>query len=31
LVKQVADHRFSSFKNYFMEDDSVIKIDRFQW
>ena len=31
LVKEIADYRFSSFRNYFMEDDSVIKIDRFQW
>jgi putative transposase len=31
LVKDVQDYRFSSFANYFMEDESLIRIDRLQW
>jgi REP element-mobilizing transposase RayT len=31
LVKDIKDYRFSSFRNYFMEDDSMIRIDRLQW
>lgn len=31
LVKDIEDHRFSSFRNYFMADDSMIQIDKLQW
>jgi REP element-mobilizing transposase RayT len=27
-VKELEDYQFSSFKNYYMEDESLIKIDR---
>jgi len=29
LVKKPEDYLYSSFRNYFLEDDSIIKIDRF--
>lgn len=31
LVKDIQDYRFSSYRNYFMEDKSLIRIDRLQW
>ena len=31
LVKDIQDYRFSSYRNYFMEDESLIRIDRLQW
>jgi putative transposase len=31
LVKDVSDFKFSSFRNYYLGDDSVIKIDKITW
>lgn len=31
LVKEIPDYRFSSFRNYFMKDDSMIRIDKLLW
>jgi REP element-mobilizing transposase RayT len=31
LVEDLEDYKFSSYRNYFMEDDSLIRIDRLQW
>ncbi|MFH1335137.1 MAG: transposase [Candidatus Zixiibacteriota bacterium] len=31
LVKDPSEYQFSSFRNYYMGDDSVIQIDRIQW
>ncbi|MBM3131096.1 MAG: hypothetical protein FJ009_21030 [Chloroflexi bacterium] len=31
LVKSPDEYRFSSFRNYFLEDESVIQIDRVEW
>ena len=30
LVKEISDYRFSSFRSYFMEDDSMVRIDKMQ-
>jgi putative transposase len=31
LVNDPAEYRFSSFRNYYIGDDSLIQIDRIQW
>jgi putative transposase len=31
LVKDLSDYRFSSFRNYYLDDDSIIQIDRVMW
>ncbi len=31
LVQQISDYPYSSFRNYYFEDDSLIKIDKLLW
>jgi REP element-mobilizing transposase RayT len=31
LVKSSDEYRYSSFRNYFLDDESVIRIDRVEW
>jgi REP element-mobilizing transposase RayT len=31
LVSEISDHPYSSFKNYYLEDDSIIQIDKIMW
>jgi putative transposase len=31
LVKEMPDYPFSSFRNYYMEDDSMIEMDQLLW
>jgi len=31
LVKSPDEYRYSSFRNYFLDDESVIRIDRVEW
>ena len=31
LTKSPDDYRYSSYRNYFCDDESVIRIDRVEW